>query len=285
MSEVDHEEATPLANRVPIKTGIEGIDLLLRGYSRGDLVIAGSRPSVGKTSFLLHLFSHLALERKVPSAYFSMAHRGDVTSGRLLASLGCVPFESLVSGRMTEQEWARVIKAAGQLQDATDNHRAFTINNPRLTVDDFADTVRDLKADHDVFLVCVDWLQLLRAEPNFRVANREQEVSFIARELKALALELDICIVAASQMSRGPVSRNEHRPLLSDLRDSGCIEDVADCVLLLYRDEMHNEHTQDQGIMEIKRAKPFGFESAARVVFLSKYLRFHEPEEAAGKGE
>ncbi|RMD78577.1 MAG: replicative DNA helicase [Gammaproteobacteria bacterium] len=252
-----------------IPTGYKDLDLLTSGLQPADLIIVAGRPSMGKTSFAMNLAEHAALKRKLPVAVFSMEMPGEQLVLRLLASLGRIDQHKLRTGRLGDEDWARMSHAVGQLAELP----VFIDDTSALTPTELRARARRLKREHDIGLVVVDYLQLMQV-PGHK-ENRATEISEISRSLKALAKELQVPVIALSQLNRSLEQRPNKRPVMSDLRESGSIEQDADLILFIYRDEVYHEDSPDKGTAEIIVAKqrngPIG---TVRLAFLGQYTRF-----------
>lgn len=260
-------ERKELVTGVP--TGFLDLDKMTAGLQPSDLVIVAGRPSMGKTAFCLNIARYAAVEAQVPVAVFSLEMAKEQIAFRLLGTEAKIEFGRLRSGALTREEWPRLTRAAGTLARAP----IFVDDTPALPVAELRAKARRLKAEHRLGLVIVDYLQLLRGRPNSE--RREQEISDISRTLKAIAKELSVPVMALSQLNRQVESRGDRRPQLSDLRESGAIEQDADVILFVYRDEVYHPDTEDKGIAEVivgkQRNGPTGF---AKLAFLGQFTAF-----------
>jgi replicative DNA helicase len=253
-------------------TGFRDLDQLTTGLQPGNLVIIAGRPSMGKSAFALGVASNLALHHDIPVAIFTLEMSKLETAQRLMCSEGRVELQRLRTGRLTQDDWPRLVKACDSLYKAP-----IYVDDTRLTTMlEIRGKCRRLKArEPKLGLILIDYLQLMTSGSN--AENRVQEVSQISRSLKVLAGDLEVPVVALSQLSRAVESRTDKRPLLSDLRESGSIEQDADLVMFLYRDEYYNESSEDQGLAEVILAKhrngPIGTEKLA---FLKRYAKFSD---------
>jgi replicative DNA helicase len=250
-------------------TGYHDLDELLSGLQPSTLNIVGARPAMGKTSFALGMATHIAQTTARPVVVFSLEMGHAELTERILSSEAKVDSTKLRTGRLTEADWAKIGRAIGRLEIPL-----FLDDNPRVTVMEIRAKARRLKARHGgLALIVIDYLQLMSGGAN--PENRQLEVSEISRNLKILARELEVPIVALSQLSRNLESRSDKRPMLSDLRESGSLEQDADVVMFLYRDEVYNQESADKGSAEVIVAKhrsgPIGVK---RLVFLGQYTRF-----------
>jgi replicative DNA helicase len=233
-----------------ISSGFYDLDGYTSGFQRSDLIIIAGRPSMGKTSFALNIATNIAKQHKLTVAIFSLEMSRDQLAMRLLSSESKIESNKLRSGRITENEMEPLMKAIGTLSELP----IYIDDTGNLTVMQMRSELRRLQAEKKghVGLVLLDYLQLMQGSSN---DNRVQELSRITRSLKSLAREINVPIVALSQLSRAVEQRNNKRPMLSDLRESGAIEQDADLVLMLYRDEYYNPDSVDRGVAEIIIAK------------------------------
>lgn len=229
-----------------ISSGFYDLDAMTSGFQRSDLIIVAGRPSMGKTSFALNIAANIAKDQKLPVAIFSLEMSKEQLAQRLLASEAGIEGNKLRSGRFIQNDIDRLIQAVGNLSELP----LYIDDTANLTVMQMRSEVRRLQSNTkgELGLVLLDYLQLMEGSNS---DNRVQELSKITRSLKGLARELNIPIIALSQLSRGVEQRTNKRPMLSDLRESGSIEQDADLVIMLYRDEYYNPDTPDRGIAEI----------------------------------
>ena len=268
---LDHIEALYERNQdiTGVPTGFVDLDKQLAGLQPSNLVIVGARPGMGKTSFALGLAAHAALEASEPVLLFSleMSHR-ELTQ-RLLCSEARVDATRMRNGRLLEADWPKISHAVGRLAEA----QIFIDDNPRLTIMEIRAKARRLKSREGLGMIVVDYLQLMTGRADSE--NRQVEVSEISRGLKILARELEIPVVALSQLSRGLETRADKRPILADLRESGSLEQDADVVIFLYRDELYNRESPDRGTAEVIVAKHRnGPTGVTHLAFLDHYTRF-----------
>jgi replicative DNA helicase len=217
---------------VGVPSGFPDLDHMTAGFQKADLIVVAGRPSMGKTSLVLNIMQHAAIEHGTPVAFFSLEMSKEAIVQRLLCAEGQVNSQNLRRGKLTEQEYMQLATAAGHLNTAP----IWVDDTPAITPLELRAKARRLKAEVDLGLIVVDYLQLMRAP---RAESRVQEISAISGALKAVAKELHVPVVALSQLSRAPEQRTEHRPQLSDLRESGAIEQDADLVLFLFRPEVY----------------------------------------------
>jgi len=220
-----------------VPTGFLDLDGMTAGFQKGDLIIVAGRPSMGKTAFALNLGQHAAMhaDQKRGVAIFSLEMSKEQLVTRLLCSESKIDASRLRTGHLLETDWGRLMNGAGKLHDAL----IYIDDSPAISVLEMRAKCRRLKADKDIGIIIVDYLQLMRGGANSE--SRQQEISEISRSLKALAKELDIPVVALSQLNRGLESRTDKRPMMSDLRESGAIEQDADVIMFVYRDAVYCE--------------------------------------------
>jgi len=268
-----------------VPSGFVDLDRYTAGFQRADLVIIAARPSMGKTALALNIVQHAAIEHNTGVAFFSLEMSKDQLVQRLLCSEGLVDAQRLRRGQLRDDDYPKLARAAGLLGTAP----IWIDDSAALTPLAMRSKARRLKAEHDIALVIVDYLQLMQGPGD--VENRQQEISYISRSLKALAKELDVPVVAISQLSRAPEQRGgEHRrPQLSDLRESGAIEQDADVVCFIYRQEFYDgpvdpkTNESIEGLAELivgkQRNGPTG---TVKLVFKKEYTRFdnYSPREA-----
>ncbi|MBN2141022.1 MAG: replicative DNA helicase [Desulfovibrionaceae bacterium] len=267
-------------NRSPVTgigTGYEKFDELTAGLQDSDLIIIAGRPSMGKTAFALNLAMRAAIREEVTTAVFSLEMSMEQLMMRMLGCQGKVELSRLRKGFMDDQDWVRLSDAADKLSQAP----LFIDDTPALSTLELRAKCRRLKAEHGLGLVVVDYLQLMRS--NRDIDSREQEISDISRNLKALAKELELPVIALSQLNRKVEDRTNKRPMLADLRESGAIEQDADVIVFLYRDEFYNkrEDNPKKGIAEIiigkQRNGPVG---ELELAFLDKFTKFENLAQA-----
>ena len=256
-------------NFTGIPTGFTDFDNLTSGLQPADLVIVAGRPSMGKTTFSMNMAENAAIDAGVGVAVFSMEMPAESLTLRMLSSLGRINQTRVRSGQLDEDDWPRLTSAVSILNEAN----IFIDDTPALSPTDMRARVRRLKRKHDIGLIVVDYLQLMQIKGGSE--NRVNEISEISRGLKALAKEMNVPVIALSQLNRGLEQRPNKRPVMSDLRESGAIEQDADLIVFIYRDEVYNEESPDKGTAEIiigkQRNGPLG---TARLTFLGQYTRF-----------
>ena len=252
-----------------LATGFVDLDELTAGLQPSDLIIVAARPSMGKTALAVNMAEHAALKSKKAVAIFSMEMSASQLAFRLISSLGRINQQHLRTGDLQEEEWPRVTSAITLLSDA----KIYIDDTPALSPAELRARVRRLKREHDLGLVVIDYLQLMAVPGNKE--NRATEISEISRSLKAMAKEMNIPVIALSQLNRSLEQRTDKRPVMADLRESGAIEQDADVILFIYRDEYYNQESSDKGQAEIiigkQRNGPTGM---VKLTFLGQYTRF-----------
>ena len=255
---------------VGVPSGIIDLDNVTAGFRKSDLIVIAGRPSMGKTALALSVARNAALESKVPTAIFSLEMSSDQLAQRLLSSEARIDGQKARTGRLQPARWKDITIASGKLADAP----LFIDDTPALSILDLRSRARRLKREENIELLIVDYLQLMQGPR--RSENRQQEISSITQSLKALAKELDIPVIALSQLSRAVESRTDKRPVLSDLRESGAIEQDADVVIFLYRPFVYDDKKVDQkGLAYLIVAKQrSGPTRTVKATFIDTYARF-----------
>ena len=231
-----------------IPTGFFDLDYRTAGLQPSDLVLIAARPSMGKTAFALNLAENIAVRKHVPTAIFSLEMSQVQLVNRILALDSGVNLQKIRTGKLEDHDWEDMMMAARRIGEAP----LYIFDTPAASVQEVRSKCRRLKLDHDLQLVMIDYLQLMESKGTKRNESRQNEVSEISRSLKALARELNCPVIALSQLSRQPDTREDKRPVLSDLRESGAIEQDADVVMFLYRDEYYTkEKCKEPGITEV----------------------------------
>lgn len=265
-----------------IPTGFHDLDMLTSGFQPSDLIIVAGRPSMGKTALCLCIAQHAGIEKGQTVAIFSLEMAKEQLVIRMLCAEARVDSHKLRSGFLAKSDWPRLTTAAGRLSEAP----IFIDDSPGTSVLEMKAKARRLKAEHGLSLIVVDYLQLMSGRGERRRGGpdtREQEISEISRSLKALAKELSVPVIALSQLNRAVESRQDKRPLLSDLRESGAIEQDADVILFIYREEVYKQTEENKGVAEIiigkQRNGPVGI---VKMAFIDKYTRFENLEKMHG---
>lgn len=252
---------------VGLPSGLQDLDRMTTGFQKSDLIIIAARPSVGKTSLALNIARNVALKSDVPVAVFSLEMSREQVAQRLLCSEAYIGSQKLRNGYLDDDEWRRLSAALGTLGEA----KIFIDDTPSISVMDLRTKCRRLQAEHGLGLIIVDYLQLMR--PTRRQENRQQEISEISRSLKGLARELDVPVIALSQLSRAVEQRQKQIPQLSDLRESGAIEQDSDIVMFLYADPELEQQNAIQLIVAKQRNGPTG---SVKIFFSREYCRFDD---------
>ena len=257
-----------------LPTGFEDLDRLTGGFRPSNLVVVAARPSMGKTALALCVGEHVALAEGKPVAIFSLEMSGEELTQRMLCSVAMVDASRMRSGRLSADDWPRVSQAADRLSKAP----IFIDDSEGMTVTEMRTKARRLKARAgDLGLIIIDYIQLMEGAPHLRRRdeNRVQELSAISRGLKMMARDLDVPMIVVSQLNRSPDARNDKRPMLSDLRESGAIEQDADMVLLIYRDDYYEPDSESKGIAEVNVAKHRnGPTDRVKLAFMGTYAKF-----------
>ncbi len=261
-----------------VPTGFRGLDSLTSGFQKQDFVVIAARPSMGKTSLALTLAQHAAMQHKAVVGVFSLEMSAESLATRMLCSEANVDASKFRSGYLSNEEWSRLGKALGKLADA----RIFIDDTPAISILEMRAKARRLATEQkQLDMIVVDYLQLMSGSTK-RFESRQQEVSQISRELKALAKELNVPLVALSQLSRAPENRTDHRPQLADLRESGAIEQDADLVAFIYREEQYKRTDENKNIAELIVAKQRnGPTDTVYLAFLNQFARFADLDKEA----
>ena len=245
------------------------LDSMLTGFQKSDLIILAGRPSMGKTALALNFGRNIAIDHKLKIGYFSLEMSSKQLVERLITSEAKADSHLVRTGKLPKNEWKKLSEAASVLSESD----IYIDDSADLNIMELRAKARQLKADKDIDIIFIDYIQLLHAPQ--KSESRQQEISYISRSLKALAKELDIPIVALSQLSRAVESRTDHRPIMSDLRESGAIEQDADVVMFIYRKYVYSKAEEDQGMAEIIVSKHRnGPTGTVKVSFIDKYAKF-----------
>ena len=252
-------------------TGFHDFDVLTAGLQKSDLIIIAGRPSMGKSALISCIAEHVAVVEKKPLAFFSLEMSKSQLVQRMLCSHARVDAHKVRTGFLSQSDWPRLVNAAGKLSESP----IFIDDTPSISALELRAKSRRLKSQFDIGLIVIDYLQLMQGPSG--IENRQQEISEISRSLKALARELNVPLIAVSQLSRAVEQRADRRPQLSDLRESGAIEQDGDVVVLLLREEYYNPTDENKGIAEIIVAKqrngPVG---TLKLAFINEYTRFED---------
>lgn len=264
-----------------VASGFTDLDKKTTGFQGGDLVIVAGRPSMGKTTFAMNIAESAVISGRLSVAVFSMEMPGEQLAMRMISSLGRIDQHHIRTGELTDEDWPRITSSISMLSET----KLFIDDTPAMSPNEVRARARRIKREHGLGLIVIDYLQLMQVSGGSE--NRATEISEISRSLKALAKELDVPVIALSQLNRGLEQRPDKRPVMSDLRESGAIEQDADIILFVYRDEVYNEDSPDKGTAEIiigkQRNGPIG---KVRLTFHGKYTRFddHMPEMYSNDG-
>ena len=254
-----------------ITTGFSDLDYKTAGLHNSDLILIAARPAMGKTAFALNLVTNAAIKGKVPAVIFSLEMSKEQLVNRVLCSEAMVDSNKVRTGKIEEEDWVKLAGALGPLSEA----EIYIDDTPGISITEIRAKCRKLKLEKNIGLVVVDYLQLVQGSGNRRSGSREQEIAEISRSLKILAKEIDVPVIALSQLSRAPEQRPDHRPMLSDLRESGSIEQDADIVMFLYRDDYYNEDSEKKNIAEVILAKHrSGSTGTVELLWLGNYTKF-----------
>jgi replicative DNA helicase len=253
-----------------IPTGFTDLDYKMAGLQPSDLILLAARPSMGKTAFALNLAHHIAVHENQCVAIFSLEMSKEQLINRMFALQGHLDAQKLRSGQLEDAEWRELVDAAGVLSRSN----LIIDDTPAISVSEMRSKCRKYKQEYGLSLIMIDYLQLMESSGSANV-SQQQKIADISRSLKALARELNVPVIALSQLNRGVEQRDDKRPMMSDLRDSGAIEQDADVVMFIYRDEYYNKDSDRKGIAEIIIAKqrngPVG---TVELVWLPQYTRF-----------
>lgn len=256
-----------------VATGFHEFDIQTAGLQPSDLIVVAGRPSMGKSALVTCICEYVGVQLKKGVAFFSLEMSKEQLVQRMLCSHARVDAQKVRTGYLSHQDWPKLTNAAGKLSEAP----IFIDDTPALSVLELRAKARRLKSQHQIQMIVVDYLQLMQS--NYRVENRQQEISEISRSLKALARELRVPVIAISQLSRAVESRTGNRPQLSDLRESGAIEQDADVVVLLFREEYYNPTEENRNRAEANIAKQRnGPTGKVDLLFLKDFTRFENPE-------
>jgi len=257
-------------NITGIPTGFADLDFKTSGLHNSDLILIAARPAMGKTALALNLAQNAAVHSGVPVAVFSLEMSKEQLVNRMLSSEAMVDGAKMKTGKLEDNDWQKVAKALGPLSEAP----IFIDDTPGVSITEIRAKCRRLKLEHNLGLVIIDYLQLMTGSRS-KSENRQQEISEISRSLKILAKEINVPVITLSQLSRAPETRTDHRPILSDLRESGAIEQDADIVMFLYRDDYYNPETDKKNIAELIIAKHRnGSTGTIELVWLGQYTKF-----------
>ncbi len=268
------EQASKTSGTVTgIPTGFVDLDYKTAGMQPSDLILVAARPSMGKTAFVLNLAQHMAFHKNVTVAVFSLEMSKEQLVNRLLSLESRVNSHNIRTGDLTDNEWEQLIESA----DIIGNSNLIIDDTPSISISELRSKCRKFKMEKNLGIIIIDYLQLMTA--GGRVESRQQEISEISRSLKALARELNVPVIALSQLSRAVEQRPDHRPMMSDLRESGAIEQDADVVMFLYRDDYYNKDTDRPNVAEVIIAKQRnGAIGTVELLWLPNYTKFANME-------
>lgn len=254
-----------------VSTGFTDLDNMTAGLQPADLIIVAGRPSMGKTTLAVNFAENAAIKNQVPVGIFSMEMPGEHLALRMMSSLGHIDQHKIRTGKLDDDDWPRLTSAVSLLDSAP----IFIDDTPALTPVELRARARRLKREHDLGLIVIDYLQLMQGSGSAARENRATEISEISRNLKALAKELSVPVIALSQLNRSLEQRTDRRPVMSDLRESGAIEQDADVIIFIYRDEVYHEDSPHKGLAEIiigkQRNGPIG---KVTLTFRGQFTRF-----------
>ena len=254
-----------------IPTGFLDLDYKTAGLQPSDLILVAARPSMGKTSFVLNIAQHVAFKAKKSVAIFSLEMSKEQLVNRLFALEAQVDAQSLRTGNLKDSDWEKLIESAGIIGKSN----LIIDDTPGISISELRSKCRKFKLEHNLDLIIIDYLQLMTGRVGSKSESRQQEISEISRALKGIARELNVPVVALSQLSRAVEQRPDHRPMLSDLRESGAIEQDADVVMFIYRDDYYNKDTELKNVAEIIIAKQRnGAIGTINLTWLPQYTKF-----------
>lgn len=252
-----------------IPTGFTDLDFMTSGFHNSDFILIGARPAMGKTAFVLNIAEYMAVKKNITVAIFSLEMSDEQLVNRLFALESHVNSQKLRSGDLEDSDWEKLIESANMLG----NSNLIIADTPNISIAELQSKCRRYKAEHDLGIVIIDYLQLMTGSG--RAESRQQEISSISRSLKGLARELNIPVIALSQLSRDVEKRPDHRPMLSDLRESGAIEQDADMVMFLYRDDYYHEDSEKKNVADVIIAKQRnGSIGTVELAWLPDYTKF-----------
>lgn len=253
-----------------VPTGFSDLDYKTAGLHDSDLILVAARPAMGKSAFALNIATYAAVNAKKPVAIFNLEMSKSQLVNRMLCSEAMVDSNKVRTGKIDEEDWIKLATALGPLSEAP----IYIDDTPGISIAEIRAKCRKLKIEKNIGLIVIDYLQLIQGSGK-KNASREQEISEISRSLKVLAKELDVPIIALSQLSRAAEARQDHRPMLSDLRESGAIEQDADIVMFLYRDDYYNPDSEKKNIAEVILAKHrAGSTGTVELLWMGSYTKF-----------
>ena len=253
-----------------VPTGFIDLDYKTAGFHGSELILVAARPAMGKSAFALNIATNAAVRAKTPVAIFSLEMSKEQMANRILCSEAMVDSNKVRTGKVEDDDWAKLAEASGILSEA----EIYIDDTPGISIMEIRAKCRKMKLEKNIGLVVIDYLQLVQGS-NKRAGSREQEIAEISRSLKILAKEINVPVIALSQLSRAPEQRPDHRPMLSDLRESGSIEQDADLVMFLYRDDYYNQDSEKKNVAEVILAKHrAGSTGTIELAWLGSYTKF-----------
>ena len=253
-----------------VPTGFIDLDYKTAGLHGSELILVAARPAMGKSAFALNIATNAAVRAKTPVAIFSLEMSKEQMANRILCSEALVDSNKVRTGKVEDDDWTKLAEASGILSEA----QIFIDDTPGISIMEIRAKCRKMKLEKDIGLVVIDYLQLVQGS-NKRAGSREQEIAEISRSLKILAIEINVPVIALSQLSRAPEQRPDHRPMLSDLRESGSIEQDADIVMFLYRDDYYNQDSDKKNVAEVILAKHrAGSTGTVELAWLGSFTKF-----------
>lgn len=253
-----------------VPTGFIDLDYKTAGLHGSELILVAARPAMGKSAFALNIATNAAVRAKTPVAIFSLEMSKEQMANRILCSEALVDSNKVRTGKVEDDDWTKLAEASGILSEA----QIFIDDTPGISIMEIRAKCRKMKLEKDIGLVVIDYLQLVQGS-NKRAGSREQEIAEISRSLKILAKEINVPVIALSQLSRAPEQRPDHRPMLSDLRESGSIEQDADIVMFLYRDDYYNQDSDKKNVAEVILAKHrAGSTGTVELAWLGSFTKF-----------
>lgn len=254
-----------------VPTGFADLDDKTAGLHGSDLILIAARPAMGKTAFALNIAAHAAIRENVPVAVFNLEMSKDQLVNRMLCMEAMVDSNKVMTGKLDEDDWSKLASVVGPMSDAG----IYIDDTPGISITEIRTKCRKLKMEKNIGLVVIDYIQLIQGSGSRKNGSREQEIAEISRSLKILAKELNVPVIALSQLSRAVESRPDHRPMLSDLRESGSIEQDADIVMFLYRDDYYNPDSEEKDISEVIIAKHrAGSTGTIKLLWMGNYTKF-----------
>jgi replicative DNA helicase len=254
-----------------VPTGFVDLDDKTAGLHGSDLILIAARPAMGKTAFALNIAAHAAIREKTPVAIFNLEMSKDQLVNRILCIEAMVDSNKVMTGKLEEDDWSKLAGVVGPISDSG----IYIDDTPGISIMEIRTKCRKLKMEKNIGLIVIDYIQLIQGSNNKRNGSREQEIAEISRSLKILAKELNVPVIALSQLSRAVEQRPDHRPMLSDLRESGSIEQDADIVMFLYRDDYYNPDSEEKDISEVIIAKHrAGSTGTVKLLWMGNYTKF-----------